>query len=200
MSLDTTRDAPVPDVLADMAVCYQLRVELTLIYEGPLPPKGRGISPVKATLREAFHPQIKTQVEPRLGKNRRNIMTSFMGQQFFSPAHPGLRTAAELHVLMLTPVVDRRPGDVDNRLKTLVDGLTRPANPQQMSNFTPPDPAGTFCLLDDDARVTRITLDTRNSYRPPRASKEVLVVVTAKIVLGADADMSSPTGNLFLVL
>jgi len=183
-----------------MVVCYHLRVELTLIYEGPLPPKGRGVSPVKAALREAFHPQIKAQVEPRLGKSRGSIATSIMGQTFFSPAHPRLRTAAELHVLMLTPVSDRRPGDADNRLKTLVDGLTRPANAQQMVNFVPPDPKGTFCLLDDDARVTRITLDTRNAYGRPGTSKEVLVVITAKLVLGADADMSSPTGNMFLVL
>jgi len=104
-------------------------MELTLIYEGSLPPKGRGISPVKARLRDIFHPQIKAQVAQRLGKDRTNIVTRFEGHDFFSPAHRKFRTAAELHVLMLTPRSDRPAGDADNRLKTLIDGLTRPANP-----------------------------------------------------------------------
>jgi hypothetical protein len=175
-------------------------MELTLIYEGPLPPKGRGVSQVKAQLRDTFHLQIKAQVGQRLGQDRSSIVTRFEGHDFVSPAHRRFRTAAELHVLMLTPRSERTAGDADNRLKTLIDGLTRPANPQQMKDFVPPDSEGTFCLLDDDALVRRVTLDTRTSYRGGAASNDALVIVTAKLVLGENADMSSPSGNMFLVL
>lgn len=148
----------------------------------------------------AFHPQIKAQVEPRLGNGRASIVTQFEGHPFLSPAHRGFRTAAELHVLMLTPRSDKRAGDADNRLKTLIDGLTRPANTQQMRDFVPADSGGTFRLLDDDALVRRVTLDSRTSYRSAESSNDALVIVTARLVLGENADMTSPTGNMFLVL
>ena len=197
---EPARSAGMPFVLGDSILCYEGRVELTLIYEGSLPPKGRGVGEHKARLREAFHPQVKAQVEPRLGRSKSAISTLFEGHVFVSPAHREFRTAAELHVVMLTPPSARSAGDADNRLKTLIDGLTRPANPQQMHNFVPSDPDGTYCLLDDDALVRRISLDARTSYRGGSASQETLVIVTAKIVLGENVDMSSPTGNMFLVL
>jgi hypothetical protein len=143
-------------------------------------PEGESVSEVKARLRDAFHPQIKVQIGPRLGKGRANIITRFQGHNFLCPVHREFRTAAELHVLMLTPPSNRSAGDVDNPLKTLIDGLTRPANTQQMKEFVPKNSDGTYCLLDDDALVRRITLDARTSYRRNGPSNHALVVVTAK--------------------
>jgi hypothetical protein len=118
-----------------------------------------------------------------------------------APAHTALRTAAELDVLLLTPASSRNVGDVDNRLKTLIDGLTRPANAGQMQHFVPPADGGpTYCLMDDDQLVKRLTVDARRWFEAGIPLDEALVVVTASIVLGDNADMSSPTGNIFLVL
>lgn len=107
----------------------------------------------------------------------------------------------ELDVLLLTPSESRRVGDTDNRLKTLVDGLTRPANRQQLQGFGEPDGGGpTFCLLDDDGLINRMTIDSREWYGGEAGRGDVLVVVTAQIVLGRNADMSAPLGSMFVVL
>lgn len=92
-------------------------------------------------------------------------------------------------------------GDTDNRLKTLIDGLTRPANPDQLQGFEgPEDGEPTYCLMDDDSLVQRIGVDSRTWHVPPLGSSEALVVVTASIVLSDTANMQSPIGNIFLVL
>jgi hypothetical protein len=88
---------------------------------------------------------------------------------------------AELDVLILTPTAIARPADLDNRLKTLIDGLTRPGNLQQL----PPGhstPATTFCLLEDDGLVTRLSVDSRPRLGRPVGSTDVLVVVSVNIV------------------
>ena len=176
-------------------------MRLTLTYRGNLPATQRGVGKVKAVLREAFHPQIAAQFGHRLGPAVREASTEINGHTFVAPAHPRLRTAAELEVLLLTPASSRSVGDVDNRLKTLVDGLTRPANTEQMQSFKPPAPGGpTYCLMDDDQLVKRLTVDARRWFEPGIPPDEALVVVTANIILGDDADMSSPTASIFVVL
>ena len=94
-----------------------------------------------------------------------------------------------------------RPGDADNRLKTLVDGLTRPANAQQVAGHVAPGDGGPhFCLLDDDNLVQSIALDSRR-WHAAQNDADTLVVVTARIVLSDDATLSStPFANNFLIL
>jgi hypothetical protein len=177
-------------------------VKLTLTYQGPLPAKQRGVSPIKAKLREVFHPQISAQIDRVLGDESRSRLTTSLGEyQFISPAHAGFHTAVELDILMLAPRSRRPVGDTDNRLKTLIDGLTRPANSNQLQGFEAPADGGpTYCLMDDDNLVQRIGVDSRIWHVPPAGSNEALVVVTASIVLSETADMQSPIGNIFLVL
>lgn len=159
-------------------------MKLTLSYQGPLPPKQRGVSAVKADLRRAFHPQIKAQIGGMIDDtNRPLISTHIGGYDFISPAHEQFRTAIELDVLLLSPR-SLRPGDVDNRLKTPIDGLTRPANQNQLQGFGEPDEGGaTYCLMDDDHLVQRIGLDSRPWHVPQTGASDALVVVTATVVL-----------------
>lgn len=177
-------------------------MKLTLTYQGPLPAKQRGVSPIKADPRRAFHPQISAQVERLLGGNSRQHVTTSMGEyEFISPAHSNFHTAVELDILMLAPRGRRPVGDTDNRLKTLIDGLTRPANSNQLQGFRAPDDGGaTYCLMDDDSLVQRIGVDSRTWHVPPIGSSDALVVVTATIVLSETVNMDSPVGNIFLVL
>ena len=178
-------------------------MKLTLTYSGPLPPKkSRGISPVKAGLRAAFHHQLKPQLEAFLQPTAwEHASTIFGGHRFVSPAHRGLHTAIELDVLILTPPQERSVGDADNRLKTLVDGLTRPANSQQMLDFAEPNDGGpTYCLLDDDNLVQGITLDSRKWHEPKARPGDAFVVITARIVLSDSADLSAPMVSLFLLV
>lgn len=176
-------------------------MEFTLTYQGPLPPKQRGISPVKAKLRAAFHPQIKAILDPRLSDTVRPLLTTTIhGHEFVSPASDTLATAAELDIMLLTPP-SQRVGDADNRLKTLIDGLTCPANRQQLQSHNDPvDGGATYCLLGDDKLVQRVNLDTRRWYGAPDDPTASLVVVTARLVLSTHATTGSPVSSLFLVL
>lgn len=177
-------------------------MKLTLSYQGALPPKQRGVSAVKAELRRAFHPQIEAQIRGFVDESNLPYLTTIVdGHSFVSPAHERFRTAVELDILLLAPRGRRPAGDTDNRLKTLVDGLTRPANSQQMQGFTEPDDGGaTYCLMDDDRLVQRIGLDSRPWHVPQDGRTDALVVVTATIVLGEGADNSSPVGTIFFVI
>jgi hypothetical protein len=102
---------------------------------------------------------------------------------------------------MFVPQRATTAGDVDNRLKTLVDGLTRPANPRQLKGHVPLDATQpTYCLMDDDGLVRRLSVDARPWFDSTASTNEALVIVTATIVLGSNADLSSPTATCFLVL
>jgi hypothetical protein len=177
-------------------------VKLTLTYQGQLPATQRGVSQTKARLRRAFHPQIKEQIGHLLGgPSARHVTSEVDGWEFISPAHERFRTAVELEVLLLTRQGSRPLGDTDNRTKTLIDGLTRPANKQQLQGFSQPEDGGpTYCLLDDDGLVNRMTVDSRHWFDPAADIDEALVVITASIMPGKNIDMEAPTGSLFLML
>lgn len=177
-------------------------MRLTLTYQGRLPATQRGVSSFKAEIRRQLHPQIRDQIAHMLdGPNAQYVTSSVDGFEFVSPAHKRFRTAIDLDLIILTPSKRRHAGDLDNRLKTLIDGMTRPVSLNQMQGFTQPDGGGpTYCLLDDDGLVRSLRIDSRTWHAPTQAADESFVLATASIVLGTNADMSAPTGTMFVVL
>ncbi len=176
-------------------------MELTLVYRGRLPSRQQNVGAIKSELRRSFHSQIEAQVTPRLGGNLKQLGTTKVDQaSFFSPAHPRLHTAVDLHVMLLTPAHLARPGDIDNRLKTLIDGLTRPQTTQQLAAFDADQGSPIFCLMDDDQLLRRVSLDSRNWHTDDVGQVESLAVITAQIVISQTADGSSPAGTIFLTL
>jgi len=174
---------------------------LTLTYRGPLPPKQRGRrESTKKIIREHFHPQIERQVTPRLGNGRALITTRVGDHEFITPAHRGFRTAVELDVLLLTPS-RFHAGDIDNRVKTLVDALCPPVSGSaDLTSYVPPPAGPMFCLMQDDRLVARLSVDARPWFEPVQGDSETLAIVSATFVLGDNADMTSNIGNLFLVI
>ena len=152
-------------------------------------------------MRKAFHPQIQAQASRLIDKTNRIILTTNVdGYSFISPAHRAFRTAVELDILLLSPP-NIRLGDSDNRLKTVIDGLTCPANSEQLQGFAEPETGGpTFCLMEDDSLVQRVGLDSRQWHGTERGNNDSLVIVTATVVLSHEADLSSPMSNIFFVL
>lgn len=70
-------------------------------------------------------------------------------------------------------------GDMDNRLKTLLDALSVPTL-EQVIQDDEPDPV--HCLLEDDRLVTRLDVDTQRLLSAPGASKhEVNLVIEVDI-------------------
>jgi hypothetical protein len=65
-------------------------------------------------------------------------------------------------------------GDLDNRIKTLIDTLRRPQNKQELrDNERPSDGEDPFyCLLEDDRLVTHLAVETDTLLDPPTGSSE----------------------------
>lgn len=75
-----------------------------------------------------------------------------------------------------------------------------PPTQNKMRDFVAPaDGGSTYCLIDDDQLVKRLTVDARRWFESGVQLNEALVAVTANIALGDNADISSPTGNILLV-
>jgi hypothetical protein len=79
-------------------------------------------------------------------------------------------------------------GDLDNRIKTLVDTLRRPASIQELRGNEKPtageDPF--FCLLEDDKLVTHLAVETDTLLDLPTGSveddrREVKLIITVEL-------------------
>lgn len=112
------------------------------------------------------------------------------GYRFVPLVRGDLTLLCNLHVLFL-----RRDypgaglisaGDIDNRIKTLVDGLTKPLGGGQLGGLQPEageDPF--FCLLESDSLVNSLTVETDALLSPPRngdgSSNWVRLVITVEL-------------------
>jgi len=77
-----------------------------------------------------------------------------------------------LHVLFLRreePGALLHGGDLDNRIKTLIDALRLPADGGELKGNETPGPGEDpfFCLLDDDRAVTSLAVETDLLLDPP---------------------------------
>lgn len=147
---------------------YYLHVEFTLTYDGSLAANGRPRQ--KHDIRLALHPQLKElwEHEPLLqfydagGPN----LSTVAGYNFTSIVHPRWNFRAKLDILMLRPeppgAIVTSKGDIDNRLKTLFDALTRPIYAQDIPKTWKPtieeDPL--HCLLENDDLITAVAVST----------------------------------------
>lgn len=114
-------------------------MQFRLTYDGPLPSRG-GIAQ-RQRIREHLHPQLAELWgrEPlsahadkmlRLDSNY-SVLTMLGGQCFASIVSEATGLGVELDILLLRRQHPRAPivvgGDIDNRIKTLLDGLRCPA-------------------------------------------------------------------------
>lgn len=150
------------------------RMRFTLHYEGPLP--ARGSSTAKAHIRDALEDQLKElwehqplSIDKYLNPDPKpgdiSALVQRHGHTWAALVSDQMGLRAELDVLLLRPgqpgnVV--HGGDIDNRVKTLLDALSAPAQltqvPTDMRPTSPTDPK--FVLLDDDKLVTRLNVET----------------------------------------
>ncbi|WP_425987749.1 hypothetical protein [Afipia sp. DC4300-2b1] len=83
-----------------------------------------------------------------------------------------------LNILFLrrdTPGSVISAGDLDNRIKTLIDALRRPKSANELrGNEIPAEGESPFyCLLEDDNLVTQLTVETDTLLDPPLAEREL---------------------------
>jgi hypothetical protein len=174
-----------------------------LVYQGPLPSSRSATPRDKQSIRRFLHPQLRelwTQPPLRelaqLGALTEGSVTmpSLLvprGKFRFVPLVTArLKLMCHLDILFLRPgtpgSVITQGGDVDNRVKTLFDALQLP----DLNQVTDDGPAEAetphfFCLLEDDALVTRVNVETDRLLTPDvdtvGQSRTVLIIgVTLK--------------------
>jgi hypothetical protein len=141
-------------------------MEFTLVYQGRLPANG---SPKeKQKIRRIFHSQLKElfkhtpyNLDPPPSRSIRRVGN----YTFFPLVTERRREIAELNIMMLRPepsgYIVSKGGDIDNRLKTLLDSLRMPDKNQIPKNDVVAkgeDPV--FCLLEDDSLISKLSVST----------------------------------------
>ncbi len=172
-----------------------------MTYKGPL----RGNSSTvqhKQELRRFFHKQLKMlwSQEPLstsqvLIPNQQNPIEATkvqIGNFTFVPlVTQRLYLFSELDVLFLRPgprgSIIQSGGDIDNRLKTLLDSLRVPKSNQELPPNDNPlnDESPFFCLLEDDALVTSVSVSA-DQYLEVSNQEEALVVIKVRIKKSRD--------------
>ena len=146
-------------------------MEFRLLYEGPLR-TNRGPKE-KQTLRREFHRQLKElltrppmQPFKRLveAKHKRATIFELCGFTFAPLVSEKLSHVARLDITLLSPEEPGRTvtqgGDLDNRVKTLLDALRMPKVKDEIPNDDAPADGEVpfYCLLEDDNLISGITI------------------------------------------
>ena len=125
-----------------------------------------------ADIRMQFHPQLKKLLEHSPWNNLTNYMmpgatkspinTKHIGGIDWNPIiTPNLKLLAEIDIQLLHPeIVGVARTDIDNRVKTILDGLRCPQNEHEIGENTPKNIGPIYTLLDDDHLVTKLTVNT----------------------------------------
>jgi hypothetical protein len=169
-------------------------MEFRLFYRGPL--KSNGGPTEKQTIRRQFHPQLKKlwAQEPLAGSevyldensDHTHLIYPLSNFKFACLVSERHKTYAELDILFLRPEpsgqIIKTGGDIDNRLKTLFDGLRRPIDANEIPNGDIPksDETPFHCLLSDDALITKITVAT-DQLLDTDSHDEVVLIIHVRI-------------------
>lgn len=159
-------------------------VEFRLFFRGFLPSARRAGIEAKHQIRRYLHPQLRSlwQQHPAL----KGAFTSFGGQASgierlgntwsrcgfrFIPLIKKEHFACELDILILhaqDPIHLFSPlGDLDNRVKTLLDGLRMPDQCSEVEGQSPSvDENPFYVLMDDDSAVFKVHMDVDKLLLP----------------------------------
>lgn len=169
-------------------------MKFRLLYEGPIAPWKKGNLDTIHDIRMKIYPQMKAlwdfppistenkakwlRYQPPVDDGDHSIFER-RGTETFAPLISGrVNLQCELDITFLRQQAPGQligdGGDIDNRVKTLLDALSVPT-PAQASHFTGPGTEPIFCLLQDDLLVTRINVETDRLLRP--ASERDLVAI-----------------------
>ena len=181
-------------------------VEFRLIFRGNLPSDRYAGVDVKHNIRRQLHPQLRTLWEqvpslkhafdPKMnyrqkGKQSRiDELAAEYGKYGFDwiPLVKKREFACALDILILLrqgPFGVLNRGDLDNRIKTLVDGLCIPDQPSAIAGQLPAsDENPFFVLMDDDAAVFEFQVSAERLLIPPEAGepeRDVTAIIGVRV-------------------
>lgn len=164
-------------------------MEFTLVYKGEL--KANGSPEHKQKVRRIIHRQLREWWGQTLFKDLKNPsgnLTKKVGNfRFFPVVTETRREIAELCITMLRPeplgCIISHGGDIDNRLKTLLDSLRMPKVVSEIppNDFPSKDEDPFFCLLGDDKLITKISVSTDRLLEPGIQKSIVYLLIHVKI-------------------
>lgn len=114
---------------------------------------------------------------------------SLRGKKFIPLVVRARRWVCELKITFLRrhdPGDIIQGGDIDNRLKTLFDGLRIPYDESELPNaLENGDDESCFCLLEDDALISAVSIETERLWGPladqaKESDVDILIRVTVK--------------------
>lgn len=176
-------------------------MEFMLHYRGELKSNG---SPVdKHRIRQCLHPQLKELwkqpplmhfkelLVPQSAKKSFGVIRELGVFQFAPLVSSKINFVAELEITLLRPGtpgnIVQRGGDIDNRLKTLLDALTVPPHSNALPKNIEPADGETpfFCVLDDDRLITKLSVYTESLLEATTSPSEVelMMLVRTKAVM-----------------
>jgi hypothetical protein len=178
-------------------------MEFTLHYRGPLKAASQRNKRKdhKHDLRRHFHKQLKELWKlPQLSEFRDSLIVPEpdavetrtllrrVGQYYFAPLIGSyFHLVASLEIVTLRPEPEGRifvrSGDIDNRLKTLLDALKVPNETAALPDNVPPssDETPFFCLLEDDSLITNVDIQTAHWLEPDvQDSDEVVLLLRVR--------------------
>lgn len=179
-------------------------MEFRLVYEGRLIANGNAAE--KQRIRRVFHRQLSAlwQQRPLRDHARYLTLTPPPGDvslvfplpgsafQFSTVVSERVNLVCDMNILFLRREepgkVITQGGDIDNRLKTLFDALRLPKNLDELPKGDAPhgdEAPFFFCLLEDDALITRVSVTVDRLLVPGDASSVLLIldVVTRPTVV-----------------
>ena len=173
-------------------------MEFRLIYRGIL--KGKGNAKQKQQIRRVLHPQLlelwnqppltdfHSALPGGVTAPSENPFARKVGLFTFRPlVNSEYAVIAKLDITFLRPeppgVLVSNSGDIDNRIKTLLDALRMPHNSDEMpTGDTPKDNEDPFCvLLHDDSLITHLSITTDRLLESGIDPQEVLLIIKVKI-------------------
>jgi hypothetical protein len=175
-------------------------MRFVLTYSGQLPPNGGPAA--KHRVRQALLPQLKQQLDseralqnlaqlpsldnPSEQTRLDDVATTFKksGFRFIPFVSREFNLVCNLEIKMARRGEDGvTHSDTDNRLKTLFDSLSVPADGDQLRGLTPGTEESPFyCLLEHRSLVTGFEIGTERLLEPPTDAEDVRVslVVTVR--------------------
>jgi hypothetical protein len=187
-------------------------MEFRLVYEGSLKASGNAANHVrdKHAIRRQFHRQLSNLYDnhPYLSKLKKDsiitqvggvdVKTSFVERQAQNFSRCGYRFVPLVHksqslICGLDILFLRREnpgdlilqgGDIDNRIKTLLDALRIPDNCNEIDSPPGEGENPFFCLLENDSLVTELSVVTDRLLAPLKDGQhqnEVVLVIKVKV-------------------